>query len=276
MPVLRARRTLQRSVKVASWLADSIRRPAEGVVVLIYHRVGGGSGLEVDLPDALFDRQMASLASSGRVVPLAAALRLLDSPLPTGAPCPVVVTFDDGTADFVDRALPILERHHIPVTLYAATEFIDAGTPFPSDGRPASWAGLADACATGLVDIGSHTHRHRLLDRLTAAEVADELDRSIDLIGEHLGRAPTDFAYPKAVPGSPEADRAVRDRFRSAALAGTRANRCGATDWHALARSPVQCSDGMRWFEHKADGGMGLEDTLRGLLNRRRYATATT
>ena len=52
-------------------------------------------------------------------------------------------------------------------------------------------------------------------------------------------------------------------------------NRYGA-DPYRLARSPVQYSDGMRWFRHKAAGGLGLEDTLRRVLNRGRYATATT
>ena len=164
-----------------------------------------------------------SLTESTDVVRLEAALEELDGPRPSSRRRPVVVvTFDDGTDDFVDVALPILERHRIPVTMYLATAFIDDGSAFPDGGRPASWSALTDACATGLVDIGSHTHRHRLLDRLPSVEVADELDRSIDLIGDRLGRTAVDFAYPKAVFGSPEADGAVRQRFRSAALAGTR------------------------------------------------------
>jgi hypothetical protein len=76
--------------------------------------------------------------------------------------------------------------------------------------------------------------------------------------------------------GSPAADTAVRARFDSAAVAGTRVNVAGTTDLYRLARSPVQLSDGMRWFAHKAAGGMALEDTLRRILNRRRYAVATT
>ena len=125
------------------------------------------------------------------------------------------------------------------------------------------------------MDVGSHTHTHALLDRLPRDQVATELDRSIELIGERTGATAAHFAYPKAVPGSPAADELVRARFRSAALAGTRVNRSGA-DPYRLARSPVQYSDGMRWFRHKATGGLGLEDTLRRLLNRGRYAGATT
>jgi peptidoglycan/xylan/chitin deacetylase (PgdA/CDA1 family) len=266
-------------VKSASAVVDRLNPPRRGVVVLIYHRVGGGSGLEFDLPLNVFEAQAEALAASGRVVPLGGALTRLAQPSgpdAASAEDPVVVTFDDGTDDFVDHAMPILERCRLPVTLYAATSFIDEGRPFPHDGRPMSWRGLADAHATGLVDVGSHTHGHRLLDRLSPAETAGELDRSIELIGQHLGRPPLDFAYPKAVPGSAATDRAVRQRFRSAALAGTHANPLGTTDPYRLARSPIQRSDGMRWFERKVSGGMAMEDGLRRVLNRWRYAGATT
>ena len=84
------------------------------------------------------------------------------------------------------------------------------------------------------------------------------------------------FAYPKAVMGSPAADRAVRARFDSAAIAGTRVNAYGRTDPYRLARSPIQVSDGMRWFKRKVAGGMRFEDDVRRLVNRKRYAGATT
>jgi peptidoglycan/xylan/chitin deacetylase (PgdA/CDA1 family) len=271
-----AKDLLQRSVKGAAAGADVLRRPPPGVVVLIYHRVGGGSGTAVDLAPELFDEQMAVLAEGRSVVTLEAALTELAGSPSVPAARRVVITFDDGTADFVDVALPILERHRLPATLYAATAFIDGGRAFPDDGTPVSWSALRDACATGLVDVGSHTHSHQLLDRLPPEQVPEELDRSIELIGEQLGREALDFAYPKALLGSPAAERAVRARFRSAAVAGTHANRYGATDPHRLARSPVQVGDGMTWFRRKVAGGMGLEDDLRRIANRRRYASATT
>jgi peptidoglycan/xylan/chitin deacetylase (PgdA/CDA1 family) len=267
---------LQQAVKVSSAGLDFVRRPEPGVVVLIYHRVGGGSRLEIDLSIPQFDAQMAWLAATGKVVSLETALAVLGPGATAKNEALIVVSFDDGTADFVDHALPVLERYRIPVTLYAATAFIDEGVAFPDDGRPCSWSALRDAVATGLVDIGSHTHRHRLLDRLPDAEIDDELDRSIGLIGEHVGSPPRDFAYPKAVLGSPAAERAVRSRFRSAALAGTRPNRYAHTDPHRLSRSPVQVSDARRWFVRKAAGGMAFEDSLRRRLNRHRYAAATS
>jgi peptidoglycan/xylan/chitin deacetylase (PgdA/CDA1 family) len=270
--VVKAR--IAEALKQSAGAVDRLRPPEPGAVVLIYHRVGRSSTLEVDLPTALFEEQMAYLSQSGRVVSIDTALDALAAADPPERD-PIVVTFDDGTADFVDVAMPILERHRIPVTLYVATDFVDRAIPFPAEGTPLSWKALRDAQTTGLVTTGSHTHTHALLDRLTTAAIDEELDRSNDLIADQLGTAPTHFAYPKAVAGSAAADTAVRRRYRSAALAGTRPNPYGRTDPYRLARSPVQLGDGMRWFRAKAAGGMRLEDDVRSVANRWRYRGST-
>jgi peptidoglycan/xylan/chitin deacetylase (PgdA/CDA1 family) len=274
-----------RTVKRLAAAGDRLRPPASGVVVLIYHRVGGGSGTEVDLSPQVFDEQMAWLAASGRMVSLDDAVDLLD---PAGARSdagdvpggvgsgdvvddPVVVTFDDGTADLADNATPILERHGVTATVYLATEFVDRGMAFPDDGRPLSWSAVRDMAATGLVTFGSHTHRHRLLDRLPPAEAADELDRSRQLIEDHIGAPARHFAYPKAVAGSAAVEPLVRRRYRSAALGGNRPNPVGRTDVYRLARTAVQVSDGRGYFVRKARGGMALEDSIRRAVNRVRY-----
>jgi hypothetical protein len=266
---------LRRAVKVAAEVSDRVRPPAsDGVVVLIYHRVGGQAPSEIDLPLDLFRAQMEELAASGGAGTLDDALTVLAGVRAEGPK--VVVTFDDGTADIVDHALPVLVETGVPALLYAATAFIDDGISFPGDGRPVSWSALADAHATGLLTVGSHTHTHALLDRLDSGAVDGELDRSIELIGEHIGEAPRHFAYPKALMGSAYADAAIRQRFVSAALSGSRPNRVGHTDPFRLARSPIQVSDGLRWFRRKVDGGMALEEAARNLRNRRAYKHLTT
>ncbi len=257
----------RRALKLSAATADRFRPRHRGVVVLIYHRVGGESGMELDLPTDVFEAQMAELAASNRVIALDDALATLRNP---AAPelDPVVVTFDDGTADFADVATPILIRHQVPVTLYLSTDFVERGRPFPGVGTPLSWAALRDVVSTGLVTVGSHTHTHALLDRVTLAEAEGELDRSRDLIADRLGRPARHFAYPKAVKGSQAVETAVRDRFVSAALGGCRPNPYGRTDPYRLARSPVQASDQMRFFRQKAAGGMALEEALRGAVSR--------
>jgi peptidoglycan/xylan/chitin deacetylase (PgdA/CDA1 family) len=271
------------TVKVSAAAADVLRGPRRGLVVLIYHRVGRRSTMEVDLPLEMFADQMAWLRATIPIVSLDEGLAWVaaaDEPS-TGDDGPwaddlrVAVTFDDGTSDIAELALPVLAEYDVPVTVYVATEFVENQVEFPHDGVPITWSALGDCLSTGLVTIGSHTHTHAILDRIPDAEAAFELDRSIGLITDRLGVLPTHFAYPKAVMGSPGADRAVRRRFVSAAQAGGHTNRPGTTDPFRLARMPVQVADGEAWFRRKAFGGMALEESIRQLVNRKRYAGLT-
>jgi peptidoglycan/xylan/chitin deacetylase (PgdA/CDA1 family) len=259
------------AVKWSAASADWLVRPPRGVVLLQYHRVGQRARLEIDLPPARFEEQVAMIANERRATTLDRSLEVLGG---TAVPDrdPVVVTFDDGTADFADCAVPVLMRYDIPVVLYVATAFVENQWRFPHDGVPLSWAALRDLIATGLVTVGSHTHTHALLDRADDSVAACELDYSIGLLEDQLGVEPRHFAYPKGLAGSPAATAAVRRRFVSAALADVGVNRYGRTDPYRLARSPIQVSDGMRWFTRKLNGGLALEGTLRRALNHRRYA----
>src|SRR6266566_6244238 len=266
-----ARGLALKAVKWSAASADRIVPPPRGVVLLQYHRVGGRAPVEIDLPPARFEEQMALVADEQRATTLDRALELLGG---TAVPerDPVVVTFDDGTADFDDCAVPVLVRYGIPVVLYIATSYIENQLSFPHDGVPLSWTALRDLTTTGLVTPGSHTHTHALLDRADDSFVADELDNSIGLLEDRLGVAARHFAYPKGVAGSPTAAEAVQRRFASAALADVGVNRYGRTNPYRLARSPIQDSDGMRWFTRKLHGGLALEGTVRRALNHRRYA----
>jgi peptidoglycan/xylan/chitin deacetylase (PgdA/CDA1 family) len=269
------RAVARRGVKLSAVALDRLRAPRRGVVVLLYHRVGARSGWELDLPVALFHEQMSELAASGRATTLDRALEALRDPEPP-ARDPVVVTFDDGTADFAEVALPVLSQYQIPATLYLSTDFVESSRPFPGGGRPLSWTALADATSTGLVTIGSHTNTHALLDRCRLETAEEELERSIELIGSRLQVDARHFAYPKALRGTGPVADAVRRRFDSAALGGCRPNSYGATDPYELARSPIQTADGMRFFRRKLAGGMALEESLRGAFARVRYMRART
>ena len=267
------KRRANRAVKQLAAGYDMVRRPAPGLVVLAYHRVGGNSGLEVDLDPGLFAAQMQQLSAQRRAVDIDRGLELVQQ---SNGPPSVVITFDDGTVDFIDHALPALVAAGVPATYYVATQFIDEQQRFPDRGTPMTWAGLAEAASTGLVTIGSHTHSHAVMDKLSPAGVENELRRSKELIEDHLGRPAHHFAYPKGVFGGSANEMVVGQHFRSAALANCAVNRFGATNPLRLDRFPIQRSDGMAYFARKCEGGMALEGRLRAILNRRRYDSAMT
>ena len=98
--------------------------------IMIFHRV-------VAEPDPLlpgepsaeqFEALLRHVKSRFSVIPLAEGVRrLYDGTLPAGA---MAITFDDGYADNLAVAAPILGRLAIPATVFIATGYLDGGCMF--------------------------------------------------------------------------------------------------------------------------------------------------
>jgi peptidoglycan/xylan/chitin deacetylase (PgdA/CDA1 family) len=100
---------------------------SHGLAVLIYHRVGECTDpLRPRMATAdEFRAQMRVLARFFRPVGLSDGLRRLrEGRLSTRS---VAVTFDDGYADNVQLALPILREEQVPATFFIATSYLDGG-----------------------------------------------------------------------------------------------------------------------------------------------------
>jgi peptidoglycan/xylan/chitin deacetylase (PgdA/CDA1 family) len=170
------------------------------VPILVYHAVCA------DPPDwiapytvspATFRAHLDVVAGSGRQ-PLTVS-QYADA-LTGKIPCPeraVLITVDDGFADFADNALPALAERKMPSTLYVTTGALadcrqESVLPKASMLRRTHMRELE---AAG-VEIGAHSHTHRQLDVLPDREVAYELSLSGDLLAQELGHRIRSFAYP--------------------------------------------------------------------------------
>jgi peptidoglycan/xylan/chitin deacetylase (PgdA/CDA1 family) len=171
-----------------------------GVPILMYHEIAArpisAARLAVN-PDS-FAEQLAYLAVGGYSAmsawQLAAAMKSSGS-VPDK---PVVLTFDDGFADFHDVVVPLLARYGFTASLYVTSGWV-AGQP-EGRGRGAppgmlSWEQLAEIAAAG-VEIGSHSVSHPQLDQLPADSLREELARSKREIEDRLGVAVGGVAYP--------------------------------------------------------------------------------
>jgi peptidoglycan/xylan/chitin deacetylase (PgdA/CDA1 family) len=252
-----AKSLLRKAIKVAVLPYGFVARRRRGdLTILGYHRVGPAPD-EIELPVALFDRQLAALAQAGEV-------RRLDDAL-ASAEGGVVVSIDDGYRDFHEHVVPLLVHHRVPATLYLATGLVADGGP--ADPRALTWSDLREAVDTGLVTVGSHTHDHADLSAATEQEADEQMRRSQELIEDRLGVACRHFAYPWAV-GSAAAERVARRRFDSAALDAWRTNRAGRVDPHRLGRTPVLRSDGDAFFGARVRGMLDGEAVAYRLLRR--------
>lgn len=233
------------------------RRRPDDLAILLYHRVGAGTG-EIELDPAVFDWQMATVKDSNRA-------RSLDDALSNPSAGGLVVSVDDGFEDFYDIVLPTLVRHGVPAILYLATGFVEGQELAPSSGA-LSWSQLRECIDSGLVTVGAHTHSHCDLSQASDVEAEREMRTSKQLVEDHLGVECKHFAYPWSY-SSPGSERAARDIFASAALNWT-TNRRGRFDFHELGRTPVLRSDSPLFFKAKVDGALDAEAFLYRVARR--------
>jgi peptidoglycan/xylan/chitin deacetylase (PgdA/CDA1 family) len=227
------------------------------IPILMYHQIAGrpeaADRLAVS-PDA-FAGQLARLQAGGyttlTAAALAAALAGGGRELP---PRPVVLTFDDGFADFHARALPLLQRYGCTATVFVTTGWIaDAAAPAGArPGRMLSWSQIAELAGAG-VEIGAHSHSHPELDQLGEDMLRFELKHSKGLLEDRLGRPAPGLAYPFGY-----SDAEVRRMAREAGYryACAVANTTVGPGWDdmALPRLTVRQSTTPRAFEQMAAG----------------------
>ena len=131
---------------------------------------------------------------------------VLPSELASGTPLPekaVLITFDDGYANNYTQAFPVLQEFH-------AKAVISMIVRRTVDGKPdfLTWDMCKEMADSGLVEIGSHTYDSHANDPRGIKRMAGEsrqdyetrifsdIETSISLIEEHVGKPVTFFAYP--------------------------------------------------------------------------------
>ena len=101
----------RRWLQAAAAAYDRLRPPPPGVTVLIYHRVGGGTDSAIDLPADTFADQLRLITTTRPVLTLDTAVDQLSVGQAVDG---VVLTFDDGTSDFTDVVVPLLQQFDVP------------------------------------------------------------------------------------------------------------------------------------------------------------------
>lgn len=188
-----------------AWWRPAI--PFDRPRVLMYHMVAahrsGARFNKLRVPPERFERQLRALHEEGWTFVFASDL-FRDRPLPERTVC---VTFDDGYADNLLAADPILAKFNAKATLYLVGDLANTRgwsskkKSHHADDELAAEPKLTDAqvrslLATGRWELGGHTTTHAHLPSIPDDEAHGEIGDARDDFRARFGvEAPT-FAYP--------------------------------------------------------------------------------
>jgi peptidoglycan/xylan/chitin deacetylase (PgdA/CDA1 family) len=167
-------------------------------MVLMYHSVApyADDPYRLTVSPTRFEEQMRWLDQRGlRGVSmselLAARRRHCDDGL-------VGLTFDDGYADFLRCAVPVLQRHGFTATAFVIAGRLGGVNVWDALGprKPLLTAREVQAAAAAGIEIGSHGLRHVTLTDTTDRELASELQLSRRILQSVTGAAISGFCYP--------------------------------------------------------------------------------
>lgn len=203
-------------------------RSDPGTVVLCYHRVTERAGDPFRLCVSLgnFERQLRQIRRQAEIVPLEEATR-------PARRRKVAITFDDGYADNLTNALPVVTELGVPITVYVTSGVVGSPLGFWWDRLARLVAEAPDprSIGGGALPLASPPPRSRaeLLQQLHChlrALDPGEIDRILALIASGAG-----------LPASSTTDPRVLSHGELAALAGASGVTIGAhTADHVLLR----------------------------------------
>ncbi len=240
--------------------------------VLAYHKVTGFEFGGTWITPSGFISQIDFLEEHGyRFIDEEQFLDTLDGAR-AGSDRELLLTFDDGYRELLDRALPALEERNIPALIFLISSYVgdenrwELGLP----GRRSehlSWEEIKHLAERGF-SFGSHTCSHRDLVRMAPDEACLEIRRSKSEIEERLGRPVRSISYPFGKVNSAIAREAAAAGY-SAAFSLYPPGHNGRIDRYALRRDGVYIIDTRGTLEIKLGRGplFWLEDIKGRAIN---------
>jgi peptidoglycan/xylan/chitin deacetylase (PgdA/CDA1 family) len=229
------------------------RSSRPGVPLLMYHHITdqlNGTGLaKLRVAPKSFARQLDWLIDHEyEAVTMSRAL----SANPPAKP--VVLTFDDGYANFYDEAWPLLRERGMQAMVFLVTGQLDGMNNWDKEkGEPLedllSRAQVRELSAQG-VEFGGHSHNHCDLTALDDRKLMREITGCQKVLTDLLGRPARSFSYPYGLFNQRVQEATVRAGFTMACT--TRPGKVvDSTDRLKLPRIIVKRSDNMLDFRLK-------------------------
>lgn len=220
--------------------------------VLMYHSVDR-SGSLISVSPEQFRQQMEWLRAWGwKTLTLSEAF----GPSRPDWGRAVVLTFDDGFANFYTEVFPLLRQFGMTATVFLVTDFVGGRAEWHARDRDVvegivallpvtvgdraahldrlvrmarepmlSWSHIREMAEAG-IEFGGHTASHPFLPHLPPARTEEEIRRNMAALADALGTSPRFFAYPYGA-DTPEARACLKQIGCAAAFTAGPAKRSG-------------------------------------------------
>jgi len=217
------------------------------VPIFVYHSLDE-SGSKISLSPEIFRCQMEFLHSRGyRVYTVSEYTKLIKEGGKI-AKLAVVLTFDDGYANFLTAAAPVLREYGYRATVYIPVDFIGRQSDFTSlvDLPLLSGNEIRNLAEEGF-EIGSHSLSHSNLAKLTIDQARNEIVRSKCVLEDLTGKEVRTFSYLR---GDYNWDivELVKEAGYQAAVGLRTGNRNTIADIHTLYRIAIGPRDSLDYF----------------------------
>ena len=209
-----------------------------GIAILCYHGVRANDRetapfKELHVTQQTFEGHCRLLSDTCNPISLD-DLRAARSGVRSLPPRPVLITFDDGYRGVLERALPVLERYHVPAVVFVCAGPVLTGTNFWFDilcrlsgeaavldargapyedwkklvagfetsapefeaHRPLTLEELRTLAASPMIEIGGHTMTHPTLALTPIDEQYREIVECRNALQDAVGKLIDSFAYP--------------------------------------------------------------------------------
>ncbi len=172
-----------------------IGEKAYKVPVLRYHYISVNGGKDDKIgaapftPPKIFEEQLKLMAKRGyTTITLDELAAAFDGKfiLPVK---PVILTFDDGYADFYFTAAPLLQKYQMKAIAFIATGLIGGGNYM-------TWGQIEELAKSPLIVFGAHSVHHDYLHKVAQEVLIYEVEESKRVLESHIGYRVNWFAYP--------------------------------------------------------------------------------
>jgi peptidoglycan/xylan/chitin deacetylase (PgdA/CDA1 family) len=232
------------------------------IAILMYHSISDRAEdhkpayYKMVTSPARFAQQMQWLARKGIEV---VGLEAWNSPYHEGNTQRVIITFDDGFADFMTNAFPLLHAYGYPATMFLPTDFIETGRTHLAGVEQLRWSEIRQLQSAG-IRFGSHTASHRHLETLSRFDIQEEIRKSTAVIQEHIDEKVTSFSCPYAFPQAyPAVVSAIHESLEENGFTVGVTTKIGTASIHddpyTLNRLPINSDDDEELFMAKLNGG---------------------